>query len=342
MSRGWQVTVAGLTGPDELSAQLPGCRVLDLGGQRAHLFPRASLALRGLLTSTGQRGLVHAFDDIPTAVAAPVIATVRGWRLLNHRHHIDSPLAWYWSAIARASRAPLMACSPAVTRAALAEGRAPGRVHEATNGAARPRQVTAAERERARAEAGAGRDDLLVTLIARLRPEKGHEFLLDAAEALPSDLADRVVVAFVGDGPAQQDIRRRADRSTVRVRLLGRAEDVAPHLAAADLVVMPSEFESFGLVAAEAMAAGRPLLSTPTDGVRDVVTDGECAMLVDRDQVAWTLALATLLRDPALRDRLAVGGARRYDERFTIERMVTRWERVYAAVLTGRPARSPA
>jgi glycosyltransferase involved in cell wall biosynthesis len=339
VSRGWAVTVAGLSGPDELQAVLPGCRVVDLGGHRAHLFPHASLRLRRLLGSAGKRGIVHAFDDIPTAVAAPAVATVRGWRLLNHRHHIDSPLAWYWPWIARVSGAPLMACSPAVARAALAEGRPPRRVLEATNGAARPRPVTLAERERARTAVGAGPDDLVVTLIARLRPEKGHAFLLDAVEALPQALLARVVVAFVGDGPARDDISRRADRSTARVRLLGRAQDVAPHLSAADLVVMPSEYESFGLVAAEAMAAGRPLLSTPTDGVREMVTDNASALLVERDPVAWTAALALLLEDPDLRERLAAAGTRVYEDRFTIEHMVTRWEQVYATVLAERPGR---
>lgn len=95
---------------------------------------------------------------------------------------------------------------------------------------------------------------------------------------------------------------------------------------ACDLVLMPSRYESFGLVAIEAMAAGKPVIALDSSGVREVVEDSVSGVLVPPDDTASAriaLALCQLAGDKAARERLARGARRRFEEGFTVDVMAT-------------------
>ncbi len=139
----------------------------------------------------------------------------------------------------------------------------------------------------------------LVLAVGRLHPQKGYDVLLDALPVL----AD-AVVAVAGDGPLAGPLRARAPQ----VRWLGRRDDIADLLAAADVVVLPSRWEARSLTAQEAMRQGRPLVCSAVGGLPDLVRDG--AVLVPAgDAGALGAAVRRLLDDPAA--AAALGGRAR-------------------------------
>lgn len=149
-----------------------------------------------------------------------------------------------------------------------------------------------------------------VLAVGRCVPQKGFDVL---AAALPPGMRARIA----GEGPVE----------TPGIERLGWTRDVAPLYAEADVVVIPSRWEGFGLVAVEAMAAGVPVIASAVDGLVDVV--GDAGILVPPEDVeALRDALLRVRDDSQLRAELAARGrirARRWD----ITRCVRAYERLY-------------
>ncbi|MDT8434839.1 MAG: glycosyltransferase family 4 protein [Anaerosomatales bacterium] len=164
----------------------------------------------------------------------------------------------------------------------------------------------------------------LVGCVGRLAPVKGVEYFVRMAGPLGFQVP-RARFVIAGSGPEESRLRAIAYAYGLGDRLvfLGHVSPVAPVLAACDVVVIPSLSEGFALVAAEAMALGKPVVGTNVGGLVDVVADGETGILVPpADPEALAAAVARLLHDPALSIRMGEAGAARAEERFTVERMV--------------------
>jgi N-acetyl-alpha-D-glucosaminyl L-malate synthase BshA len=137
---------------------------------------------------------------------------------------------------------------------------------------------------------------------------------------------------LVGDGPDSAEARQQAARLGVleRVVFWGKQESVVPLLSAADVLLLPSRQESFGLAALEAMACEVPVVATRVGGVPEVVADGETGLLFDPDDVEGMVAgCLRLLGDPELRRAMGAAGRRRAVEQFAAERIVPRYEAIY-------------
>jgi len=142
---------------------------------------------------------------------------------------------------------------------------------------------------------------------------------------------------LVGDGPDRDLVQDEAERLDVRrdVRFFGRVDDVADLLREADLFLLPSETESFGLAALEAMACGVPVLASAVGGLPEVVVDGETGYLTPGgDVAAMTERALRLLGDPAAHLRFRRQAAVRALE-FSTDRIVPRYERIYEELLGG-------
>jgi glycosyltransferase involved in cell wall biosynthesis len=101
-------------------------------------------------------------------------------------------------------------------------------------------------------------------------------------------------------------------------------------MTAADLVLLPSVAEAFGLVAAEALYLGVPVVATRVGGIPEIVSDGVDGILVTAaDSDALAEAVAGLLQDEPRRLRLAGAGRAKVMERFRFEDMVRRYEDLY-------------
>lgn len=153
---------------------------------------------------------------------------------------------------------------------------------------------------------GAGPDDLVVTYVGRLAPEKDLEQLLEAWALLGPERGNAQLV-LVGQGPMTQDI---ADRKLPGVHLTGllQGQDLRTAYASADIFAFPSTTETFGNVALEAMASGLTTVVAGVGGMLDFCEDGKNSLLV-RPQDAAHLAeqLGRVIRDGALRRRLSAG-----------------------------------
>jgi N-acetyl-alpha-D-glucosaminyl L-malate synthase BshA len=144
------------------------------------------------------------------------------------------------------------------------------------------------------------------------------------------------VLVMVGDGPERIDAEQEARQLGVqdRVFFLGKLEAVAPLLASADLFLLPTQSESFGLSALEALATGVPVIGTRAGGLPEVVRDGETgALCTVGDVEGMSRAAIDLLRDDArwqAASSLAASDAR---ERFSLEQVVVQYEAFYEDAL---------
>ncbi|GAB6935591.1 N-acetyl-alpha-D-glucosaminyl L-malate synthase BshA [Calditerricola yamamurae] len=180
----------------------------------------------------------------------------------------------------------------------------------------------------------APRGEAVLIHISNFRPVKRPvdvvEVFARVRRALPAKLV------LIGEGPQLPLVQERlvAENLHHDVLFLGKQADVAHLLSAADLLVLPSEKESFGLVALEAMACGVPVIATRTGGIPEVVVDGECGLLSPIGDVAKMAADAlALLRDPERYARFSANARRRARERFAAEQICDEYEALYREVV---------
>jgi D-inositol-3-phosphate glycosyltransferase len=191
-----------------------------------------------------------------------------------------------------------------------------------------------------------------ILFTGRIEPLKGIDTLLEAIALLKqrhiADLSE-TCVTIIGGNPWAETLDEEMERLQRMSLELGlddlvafagaRDQNVLPYYyAAAEMVVMPSHYESFGMVALEAMAMGTPVIASEVGGLAYVVCDGYNGFLVPRrDAQALAYRIADLLNDRTLRERLsrnAIHYARDYDWSIIAERIAA----IYDEVITPQPA----
>jgi len=181
-----------------------------------------------------------------------------------------------------------------------------------------------------RAELGIPRDAPIVLYVGRIAAGKGIEHLLEAARRLAGT---HVVLAGPDDRHGIMDLVRSAQSAPATagfVHVLPSTTEPPLELyPEADVFVLASTGDSFGMVAAEAAAAGTPVVVTDRAGVAGFFLDGE-AVVVPHEREAILGAIARVLEDSTLRDTLAKGG-REAARRMSWDRVVKTQERIYRA-----------
>jgi glycosyltransferase involved in cell wall biosynthesis len=177
----------------------------------------------------------------------------------------------------------------------------------------------------------------LVGNVAALVPHKGQKHLIDAAAIVVRQVPDaRFVIAGEGELRASLEHQIRHLGLEKHVLLAGFRPDALSLHKAFDIFVMSSVTEGLGTSILDAMASGKPVVGTTAGGIPEVVRDGETGLLVPpRDDHALAAAIVTLLKDPALRERMGVAGLSAVAEHFSAERMVQETLGVYEAVVNG-------
>ncbi len=175
----------------------------------------------------------------------------------------------------------------------------------------------------------------LVGLVGRVAKEKGHLVALGAAKRLQATHPDlrylfvgRMVPGF------EPEFREALERSGLgdRVVLTGDRSDVPRLMDAMDIVMLPSEKESFGLVAVEAMARGKPIIATRVGGLSEVIRDNETGLLIEQDEAQLASAIDGLLADPERRRTMGETGRAWVRDNFSHTRMVERIEEIYLSL----------
>lgn len=282
---------------------------------------------RAVLSTARRPHVLHAHDWmvgpaaslLRTALTIPLVATIHATERGRHHGAIPPGVSGWIDAMERelVSAADRVAVCASAMREVICRqlGADAERVVVTPNGVDETRW-------RVR---GVRRQPRRVVLAGRLEHEKGVHILLQAADGLDC----HVVVA--GDGTQAATLRAAA---SAQVHFTGRLEQraLARLLATATLVVVPSLYEPFGLVALEAMAAGAPVVASRTGGLTAVV-DGAGALVPPGDVEALRRTLRRLLADPQARARMAAAGRLRARGRT--------WDRAADAALALYRAVSP-
>jgi glycosyltransferase involved in cell wall biosynthesis len=175
----------------------------------------------------------------------------------------------------------------------------------------------------------------VIGTVGRLVAEKGQKYLIDAVAAIQPEFPN-LTCLFIGDGPALEELKRRAEARGVmdRCRFPGTVSDMESIYPVMDIFVLPSIREPFGLVLLEAMASGVAVVATDAGGPRDFIDSGQNGMLVaPMDVAALAKAVDGMLRDDSFRHRMAVAGCETARNRFDILKTVEGIESVYRTIM---------
>lgn len=183
----------------------------------------------------------------------------------------------------------------------------------------------------------------LIVNVGRFSAEKGQQSIVEAnALLLEKYPPGQVIWLLCGDGPTLAPIRDYADqRGMTNIRFLGRTDRVQDYLCAADIFVMPSDFEGMPNAMMEAMAYGLPCVSTNRSGALDIARDGIEALYYEpRDATQLARHLATLLDDPDGARAMGQRGRERM-QLFTVQRFADHFDRILDGVYSTEPTASP-
>ena len=351
-AEGWEVDVLTTDPTFQQAVARQGFGVVDLDAVRREIRPLGDL--RGLLrlvrflraqpydivhTHTSKGGFLGRLAARLVGVPV-VIHTAHGFAF-----HEDSPLPirLFYAALERlASRwcHRIVAVSEFHRDWAIRLGMCrPASIVAIPNGITAPHRNPEIDPARIRRRLRAGPGDVLIVTVSRLAPDKGLEYLLQAAAMLPRT-EPHIHIAVAGDGPARGRLERLAGRLgvTCRVLFLGFRSDIADLLAAGDMVVLPSVREGLSISLLEAMAAGKPIVATSIGSQREVAAHREMAWLVPpADSRSLRDAIVGLARDRALRDSLGANARAVYESSYTEKRMLQSYRQLYLDLL-GAPS----
>jgi glycosyltransferase involved in cell wall biosynthesis len=321
-------------------------RLVVAGGD--YFAPGTVLSVRNFLRENGF-DLVHSHFSRDFWKVVPAVWGLPGVHLIHTRHinsgvkkndflhrrlfdRVDS-----WIATSEDGKANLVETHPVD----------PDRVHVVPLGIALSvGESGAATSEKWRRELSISQDALIVGMLGRLTPNKGHRVLLKAIPKIVEKIGDEVVFLIVG-GPSVGEERygdslvEKAREMNIeeRVRFTGPMVEISSLLSLMDIYVMPSHKESFGLSLLEAMAHRLPVVVTAAGGPLEVIEDDVSGFLIPpRDPDRLADAVVRLANDSELRRRLGDGARRRVEENFSEEKMVDGILSVYRSV-SGRSER---
>ncbi len=188
-----------------------------------------------------------------------------------------------------------------------------------------------------RSELGISADALLVGIVARLVPIKNHVCFLEAAR-LVLERNDKACFVIVGDGELRAELERKARDLKIesRVIFMGFQHNLEKIYAGLDIVTLSSYNEGLPVALIEAMAAGKPVVSTDVGGVRDLILDGNNGLLVpSNDHKALAEAIIYLLRKPERRAMMGRAGREKAYPDFDKKRLVVDIDNLYRQCLAG-------
>lgn len=177
-------------------------------------------------------------------------------------------------------------------------------------------------------------DRVRFVFAGRHEAQKGLDVLLEAVSILRAGEAEPFDVLLLGSGSLTEALRERVHTSGLgaHVRFLGAVDrsTLVRTFQQATVFVLPSRFEGFPVAILEAWAAGLPVIATSVGGIPEVCSTDNALLVPPGDPTALASAMASLLRDPTLRERLGTAGRALLRERFTWTVVATRYEELYA------------
>ena len=180
--------------------------------------------------------------------------------------------------------------------------------------------------------------EMVLLHIGRFVLQKDHLLLIEAFDLSIKEYP-WMQLWLIGDGELRPAVERAVSEKGLqeKVSFLGIRDNVSNLLANCDLFVLPSDYEGLPLTVLEAMAAGKPVVSTRVGGVPELVEDGLTGFLVPpRDPEALAQAILRLTKDHDLCQRMGQAGQRKALERFDISQAARGYENLYSTLLKKR------
>lgn len=171
--------------------------------------------------------------------------------------------------------------------------------------------------------------DKIILCVAELHPRKGIKYLIEALAKIEDENLRLIVV---GDGQQKRELEKLAKNLGVAeyVKFLGQRNDVPQLMASADIFILPSLREAFGLVLLEAMIAKLPIISTNSGGVPEIIEHNKNGFLVPPENSnALAEAIKILLANEELNKKIIQAGYEKVYEKFNAKTMVERTSAVY-------------
>ncbi|MFM9845651.1 MAG: glycosyltransferase family 4 protein [Hyphomicrobiaceae bacterium] len=302
----------------------------------------AAASLLGLSAYIRSRRIeiLHSTDRPRDAIACVALAALTGAKSLIHAHvnygeWMRRGVTW---ALGRADA--IVGVSKFTASTFVQAGYRPERIHAVLNAIEPSRWDPSLDPRLGRASLGIPNSPPLILSVGRLFRSKGYFELVQALALVKREFPD-VRLAIVGaDYPTGSGTARDLGKSArelgvaENVVFAGERSDIASLLAACDVFALPSLWEPFGLVFAEAMAMKRPVVALNNGGTPEVVEHGKCGLLSTPGDIdALAASLIRLLRDPALRIEFGEFGRSIVEAHFTPQRMASDFSSLYERML---------
>lgn len=162
-----------------------------------------------------------------------------------------------------------------------------------------------------------------IVIVARLHSQKNPHRIIEVAELAKKEGLN-LKFHWIGNGPLMEELINLRDEKglTEMISFYGFKENPYPYIAQADMMVLPSDAEGFGLVLCEAMCLGVPVISTPTAGPKEIIGNNEFGILSDFSPESILEAIKTIINDNDLRNKLIEAGRERVDS-FSVEQTMS-------------------
>lgn len=307
-------------------------------------FPPYSLALATQIVEVARHqrlDLIHVHYAVPNAVSAVLareILAPQPLKVVTTLHGTDITLVGNDPNYLETTRFGIVQ-SDAVTAVSHAlKGATVRQLGISTNIDVVPNFIVPERFEEAQAQNGANRwrieDEKLLVHISNFRPVKRVHDVVEIFCRVHSKVSSRLLL--VGDGPDRPKVEQHARECGVfdAVTFIGSVPQVEEILVGADLFLLPSETESFGLAALEALSCEVPVIATAVGGLPEVVRDGENGFLFPVGDVdSMAKAAVELLQDESRRKRFGVAGREWALDQFDEDSVVQQYRRIYRRVL---------
>jgi len=345
------VAVLGASGQFTQAYEALGIPVFVLGDGRSRWNPWPMLKLIKTIRRE-QFDLIHA-HLFKSCILGAIAATCTGRRIILHDHtgiYPQSPHHYFSNVVVRYSYLLAYECAlhlcdraivltPATAQSYLQHYRVDPQKIAVLPNAVDVQQFSQANEYYGagslRAALGLSADTRLVVMVGRLEREKDWWTFLRVARRVRQESGHCCAFLAIGSGSEEILLRDYArNQGLEHVFFLGHRNDVPALLRQADVFLLTSRYEPFGIALVEAMAAGRAVVATRSGGTQNIVTDGVNGLLAPVGDVRCLANhVLSLLRDDGFRQGLAQRARQTVSERYRLDTMAARLAHIYSEVL---------
>jgi len=179
-------------------------------------------------------------------------------------------------------------------------------------------------------------NEIVILFTGRLAPQKGVEYLLKSVPIIASKINMPFKILIIGEGPLRYYLDEIVEKLNIGryVKFLGFRKDIGDLLNISDIVVFPSLWEGLSIALLEAMAAGKPIITTTIGSNLEVVKSEETALLVPpKNSESIAEAVIRLINNPEFAKKLGEEAKKTYQKKYTEEIMLNNYANLYFSLL---------